>query len=95
MSRATGREDYTGRVRVNMLAVPGVLSTVRSPFIPRASSRLIASQSPVPSCGRVRPARTWTNGSKIASSLSAGIPLRDAASALPTPPFEQLVSPEA
>ena len=39
-----------------------------------ASSRLIASPSPMPSAERVSPRSTCTNGSKIASSLSAAPP---------------------
>ena len=42
--------------------------------MPRARSRLIASPSPVPSCGRVSPARTCTNGSNTAACCSTGIP---------------------
>lgn len=34
--------------------MPKVLSTVMSPPIPRAKSRLIAKPSPTPSCVRVR-----------------------------------------
>ena len=54
---------------------PTTLVAVRSPAMPRARSRLIARPSPVPSCGRVRSARTCTNGSNTASSLSAGMPM--------------------
>ena len=40
----------------------------------RARSRLIARPSPTPECARVCPSSTCTNGSKIASSRSAGMP---------------------
>ena len=43
--------------------------------MPRARSRLIASPSPVPSCGLFSARPTCTNGSKIAASRSAGIPV--------------------
>ena len=53
---------------------PGVLSTVRSPPMPRARSRLIASPSPIPSWVRVNRVSTCTNGSKIRPSWSAAMP---------------------
>ena len=65
-----------GSVSVNVLPAPGALSTVRSPPMPRARSRLIASPSPAPSCGareaRVAPART---ARRCARSWSGGMPM--------------------
>ena len=72
-----------GRERVNVEPTPNRLSTVSSPPMPRASSRLIASPSPVPSVGRVRRRSTCTNGSKIVSSWSGGDPDAGVAHAQP------------
>lgn len=41
----------SGSVRVTVVPCPILLVTTKSPPIPRASSRLIGSPSPVPSCG--------------------------------------------
>jgi hypothetical protein len=59
---------------VKVLPTPGVLSTVRSPPMPRARSRLIASPSPTPACVRVSRWSACTNGSKMRSSASAAMP---------------------
>src|SRR5436190_3060217 len=68
------RRQATGRLSVNVAPDPGVLCTVTSPFMARARSRLIASPSPAPSCALVRDRPSWTNGSKIISCLSSGMP---------------------
>jgi hypothetical protein len=69
VGRRTARPSQArGSRSVNALPAPGVLSTVRSPPIPRARSRLIARPSPTPSCVRARRASTCTNGSKMRSS---------------------------
>jgi hypothetical protein len=53
---------------------PTVLSTLISPPMRRASRRLIVSPRPAPPTGLLLRRPTCTNGSKIASSCSAGIP---------------------
>ena len=55
-SRAAGAKR--GSVRTKVLPAPTSLSARRSPPMPRARSRLIASPSPVPSAVRVSSART-------------------------------------
>ena len=72
-SPATRVADPYGRVgrgndRVNVLPMPNTLSAVKSPPMPRARSRLIASPSPVPSRVRVSSTSTCTNGSNIRPS---------------------------
>ena len=64
-----------GNVSVNLDPSPSLLRTRRSPPMPRARSRLIARPSPVPSVDRVRLRWSWTNGSKIASCFSRGMPI--------------------
>ncbi len=49
-------------VSAKVLPTPSVLSTVRSPPMPRARSRLIASPSPTPGCRRVSRWSDCTNG---------------------------------
>ena len=63
-----------GRRSVKVAPSPGTLSTVRSPPIARARSRLMASPSPDPSLVRVSPVESCTNGWKIASCALAGMP---------------------
>ena len=65
----------TGRTIVNVLPVPTTLETVRSPPIALASRRLMVSPSPVPPKRRVVDVSACVKGSKIASSLSAGMPM--------------------
>src|SRR5690348_7772291 len=72
--RRDGYERPLGSFKVNVEPLPSVLATVRSPPIARARSRLIARPSPVPSVGREYPVSMRTNGSKMFSNLSAGIP---------------------
>src|SRR5690242_12610876 len=59
-----------GSVSVNVDPAPSTLSTVMSPPMTRANSRLIASPNPTPSLGRVSEGSIWTKGSKMAASLS-------------------------
>lgn len=54
-----------GRVRVKVDPRPGSLSTDSPPPMATASSRLMASPSPVPSAGRVRLSSTCAKGSKM------------------------------
>jgi len=56
--RLSASDQAAGNVRVNVLPASGVLSTVSSPPMPRARSRLMASPRPAPSAVRVRSART-------------------------------------
>ena len=62
-------------VTVKVLPLPGALWTTRSPPSSRAKRRLIASPRPVPPKRRVTELSACTNGSKIASSVSAGMPI--------------------
>lgn len=54
----TGYFDASGNVSVNVEPAPSTLSTVRSPPIPRARSRLIDSPSPTPASLPARPSLT-------------------------------------
>ena len=64
---AGGSTRARGSHNVNVEPRPTTLRTRRSPRIPRARSRLMASPSPVPSVVRVSLRCTWTKGSKIDS----------------------------
>src|SRR5680860_853594 len=68
------RPHAAGRLRVKVAPSSGLLETVRSPPIARARSRLMASPNPVPSCPLVSDRPSWTNGSKIFSYWSGGMP---------------------
>jgi hypothetical protein len=63
-----------GRVRMSAATVSLDAVGAQITAMPRARSRLIASPSPAPSAGVVSDRSSWTNGSKISSSLSAGMP---------------------
>ena len=62
-------------VAVKVLPSPTRLSTVTVPPSAAAILRLMASPNPVPPNCRVTEGSAWTNGSKMVSSLSAGIPM--------------------
>jgi hypothetical protein len=75
-SRFRSVRQVRGTGSVNVLPTPTVLSTVRSPPIPRAKSRLIARPKPVPPVVRVRSECTCTKRSEIRSSCSGAMPRR-------------------
>ncbi len=64
-----------GSIRWKVVPCPNSLVATMSPPIARAKPRLIVSPSPVPPKRRVVEASAWTKGSKIDSSLSAGMPM--------------------
>jgi hypothetical protein len=74
-TRASQAGDAAGRRSVNVAPAPATLSTSSRPPMRRISCRLIASPSPVPPVRRFSPPSTCTNGSKMRSCCSGGMPM--------------------
>ena len=75
MRAGAGLSRVSGRYRVNVLPLPGVLLRRISPPRRLLISRLMDSPSPVPPYFRAVPVSACWNGSKITLHLSAGMPI--------------------